>query len=393
MTDRKINIAFVIPSLDRGGVSSAAVSLINKLDDKIYNKFMILYDGTINDYKPECEIIDIRTPKRNCKILKIISQIKRHSRLKRIKKEKDIDISISFKDNPNLASLFSKQNDRIIMTVHTTPSRDYKGIKGKIYKYLIGKYFERADRIVTVSEGIKNDLILNYGLDKDKIQTIYNFVDTGMIKTLALEPVEDKLKDLFYGGQTVITVGRLSEAKGQQHLIRAFSSVVKEVPDSKLIIVGDGERRQYLEALVRDLDLTGRVFMIGSRDNPYKYMKNSDIFVLSSVYEGFGIVIIEAMACGLPVISSDCPSGPAEILSGGCGVLVPVPDGKMYSASDPLTDEEKNLAAEIIKLLRDKNKQERLKELNLLRAADFSVESVIPQWETLIKEQVRGKSI
>ncbi|MFO7809977.1 MAG: glycosyltransferase [Candidatus Delongbacteria bacterium] len=175
--------------------------------------------------------------------------------------------------------------------------------------------------------------------------------------------------------------------------MRAFSSVAKEVPDSRLIIIGDGDRRNYLEALVLDLELTNRVFIIGSRDNPYKYIKNSDIFVLSSVYEGFGIVLIEAMACGLPVISTDCKSGPAEIISGESGVLVPVPDGKMYSASDPLTDEEKNLAAEIIKLLRDKNKQERLKELNLLRAADFSAESVIPQWETLIKEQVKGKSI
>ncbi|MGD9706809.1 MAG: glycosyltransferase [Candidatus Delongbacteria bacterium] len=393
MTDRKINIAFILPALDRGGVSSAAVSLINKLDDTSYNKFLILYDGTVNDYKPECEMIDLGTPKRNCKILKIISQIKRHSRLKKIKKEKDIDISISFKDNPNLTSLFSKQNDRIIMTVHTTPSRDYKGIKGDIYKYLIRKYFERADRIVTVSDGIKNDLILNYGLDKDKIQTIYNFVDTGMIKTLALEPVEDELKDLFYGGQTVITVGRLSEAKGQQHLIRAFSSVVKEAPDSKLIIVGDGERRQYLEALVRDLGLTDRVFLTGSRDDPYKYMKNSDIFVLSSVYEGFGIVIIEAMACGLPVISSDCPSGPAEILSGGCGVLVPVPDGKMYSASDPLTDEEKILSKEIVSMLKDENERLRLGLLSFKRSEDFSAGSIVPQWENLIYELVKGRSI
>jgi len=390
LTDQKINIAFILPALDRGGVSSAAVSLINKLDATSFNKFLILYDGTINDYKPECEIIDLETPMRESKVLKIISQIKRYSRLKKIKKEKKIDISISFKDNPNLTSLFSKQNDRIIMTVHTTPSIDYKGIKGKIYKYLIGKYFERADRIVTVSEGIKNDLILNYGLNKDKIQTIYNFVDTEMINTLALEPLEGEFKALFGDGQTVITVGRLSEAKGQQHMIRAFGSVVKNVPDAKLIIVGDGDRRNYLKGLVLDLELSDRVFIIGSRDNPYKYMKNSDIFVLSSIYEGFGIVIIEAMACGLPVISTDCKSGPAEIITSKNGVLVPVPDGKMYSASEQLTDEEKNLAAEIIQLLRDKNKQERIKELSLLRAADFSVESIIPQWEILIKELIKG---
>ncbi|MBU4485845.1 MAG: glycosyltransferase [Candidatus Delongbacteria bacterium] len=391
MNGQKINIAFILPSLDKGGVSSVALNMISKLDSGIYSKFIILYDGNIVEYETEYEIINLKAPKKKCLITKIFTQFIRYSRLKKFKKDKKIDISISFKDNPNLTSLFSKQNDRIIMTVHTTPSRDYKGLKGKIYKFLINRYFNRADRVVTVSDGIKNDLILNYGVSESKIQTIYNFIDTGYIKRLSSEPIEYEIKHLFEGGGTVITVGRLSEAKGQHHLIRAFKYVSAEVPDSSLVIVGDGELKEYLADLIEDLCLTNRVFLIGNRDNPYKYLKHSDIFVLSSVYEGFGIVLIEAMACGLPVISTECLSGPTEILIGEAGILVPVLDGKKYTGSEPLTTEEKVLANEIIRLLKGKTECERFKELSLKRALDFSLEKIIPQWDELIHEFLKGK--
>jgi len=388
--DRKINIAFILPSLDRGGVSSAALNQIDKLDTSNYNKFIFLYDGSINDYEPFCEIIDLGTPKSKCKILQILSQFKRYARLKKFKKEKNIDISISFKDNPNLTSLFSKQNDRIIMTVHTTPSRDYRGLKGKVYKFLISRYFNRADRVVTVSDGIKNDLIRNYGVIEKMIQTIYNFVDLENIDHLTSESIEENMKSLLENGSTVINVGRLSEAKGQQHLIRAFKKVSGELPDSRMIIVGDGEWRKYLEELIDELDLKNRVFLIGNRNNPYKYLKQADLFVLSSVYEGFGIVLIEAMACGLPIISTDCPSGPAEILSDGSGVLVPAPDGKKYSGNDPLTAEENTLADEMIRLLKDESERDRLKNDSLKRSGDFSSEKIIQQWKNLISELMKG---
>lgn len=387
--NKKINIAFILPSLDRGGVSSASLNIINKLDAAQYNKFIVLYDGKIIEYETDIAIIDMKTPKADSVAAKIITQFKRYYRLRKIKSEKKIDISISFKDNPNITSLFAKINDKIIMTVHTTPSRDYKGFKGKIYKYLICRYFNRADKIIAVSDGIKNDLEKNYQVQKNKIQTIYNFINKKRIEEMSEELVENDLKHLFNTGKTVINVGRLSDAKGHWHLIRAFKQVSTEIPDSKLIIVGDGELRPYLTKLIDELSLKNSVHLIGNRDNPFKYMKHSDLFVLSSVYEGFGIVLVEAMACGIPVISTNCLSGPEEILKNNensYGILIPVCDGKKYSSNEQLTKEEKAMAENIIRFLKNKLEADEMKALSLKRASDFSSDKIIPQWESLIDE-------
>lgn len=396
MCERKINIAFILPSLDRGGVSSTALNLINELDAEKYNKFIVLYDGNIVEYKTDVEIIDMKTPKADSVAAKIITQIKRYYRLKKIKSDKKIYVSISFKDNPNITSLFSKRNDKIIMTVHTTPSRDYKGIKGKIYKYLICRYFNRADKIIAVSDGIKNDLEKNYQVQKNKIQTIYNFITKKHIEEVSQQPIESELEQFFNTGRTVITVGRLSDAKGHWHLIRAFKHISTEMPDAKLIIVGDGELRSYMTKLINDLSLKNSVHLIGNRDNPYKYMKNSDLFVLSSIYEGFGIVLIEAMACGIPVISTNCLSGPEEILENNeksYGILIPVCDGKKYSSVEPLTSEEKTMAENIIRLLKNKLVADEFKVLSLTRASDFSSDKIITQWESLIDELYKGNNL
>jgi len=396
MNKKKINIAFILPSLDRGGVSSAALNLINELDAAKYNKFIVLYDGKIIEYKTDIEIIDMKTPKADSVPAIFITQFKRYYRLKRIKSDKKIDISISFKDNPNITSLFAKRNDKIIMTVHTTPSRDYKGLKGKIYKYLIGRYFNRADKIIAVSDGIKNDLEKNYQVQKNKIQTIYNFIDIKHIAGLSEEHIENNLEHIFNTGRKVITVGRLSDAKGHWHLIRAFKQVSTEMPDAKLIIVGDGELRPFLTNLIDELSLKNSVHLIGNRDNPYKYMKNSDLFVLSSVYEGFGIVLIEAMACGIPVISTNCLSGPEEILKNtekSYGILIPVCDGKKHSSGEPLTIEEKTIAENITRILKNKLVADEFKVLSLKRAFDFSSDKIIPQWESLIDELYKGNNL
>lgn len=393
-SDGKINIAIILPSLDKGGVSSAALNLINYLNEELYNKFIVLYDGNICDYKINFKIIDLKSPKTNFIFSKLITQYQRYSRLKKFKTENNIDISISLKDNPNITNFFAKCNDKIIMTVHTTPSRDYKGLHGRFYRYLIGRYFNKADKVVTVSAGIKNDLIKNYNVQPCKIQTIYNFIDVNHIKKLAEEPIENDLKILFQGERTAITIGRLETPKGHWHLIRAFKIVINDLPDSKLVIVGDGSLKLYLSELVKNLEMTKNIFLIGNRDNPYKYLKSSELFVLSSLYEGFGIVLIEAMACGLPVLSTDCASGPSEILldehSELCGVLVSVPDGKKYSAGDPFTLEERVMAREIIKMITNKTESNKFRELSLKRAEAFSSKNIILNWDNLIYELMKG---
>ena len=144
-----------------------------------------------------------------------------------------------------------------------------------------------------------------------------------------------------------MTAGRLVDQKGQWHLIRAFSRVINKMPDAKLLILGQGGNKDYLESLIKDYKLEDSIKLLGYKSNPYIYMVRSDIFAFSSVYEGLGNILVECMACGLPVVSADYKYGAKELLApdmdlkteihevtyGEYGILVPEMDDKKYEAN------------------------------------------------------------
>ncbi len=180
-----------------------------------------------------------------------------------------------------------------------------------------------ADAVVAVSQGAAEDLIRYSRIPPEKIHVIYNPVVTPELFRAAEEPLEDPW---FAPGEppAILGVGRLTAQKDFPTLIRAFGLVLKEQP-ARLVILGEGEERPGLEALVQELGIADRVRLPGFVSNPYKYMKRASVFVLPSRWEGFGNVLVEALALGTPVVSTDCPSGPAEILEGGkWGRLVPM---------------------------------------------------------------------
>jgi len=191
--------------------------------------------------------------------------------------------------------------------------------------FLMRLFYPWADKVVAVSKGVADDLVRITRLPKDKIQVIYNPVVTSEFFIKAEEPLDHPW---FKPGEppVILGVGRLTEAKDFPTLIRAFTLVRKERP-ARLMILGEGEDRPKLDALVKELGLEKDVALPGFVENPYKYMKRAAVFVLSSKWEGLPTVLIEAMALGTPVVSTACPSGPSEILEGGkWGRLVPVGD-------------------------------------------------------------------
>ena len=190
-------------------------------------------------------------------------------------------------------------------------------------------YYRYADSIVGVANGVSEGL-LAMGLPPDKVHTIYNPTVSDDIFSLAREtPPHPWLRPGQKSGRVILGAGRFTEQKDFVNLIRAFRKVLDRVPDCRLVLIGDGPDRKKLESLVRDLGLAERVALPGYAKNPYSYMKNADLYVLSSRYEGLGLTLIESMALGTPVVSTDCPSGPAEILCGGrYGALVPVHDSE-----------------------------------------------------------------
>ncbi len=194
-----------------------------------------------------------------------------------------------------------------------------------ILRRLVSRLYPHAHAIVAVSDGVADDLASTAGVNHQSITTIYNPVVTPELEQHARTPLKHPW---FAPGAPplVLAVGRLTLQKDFASLLRAFARV-REMRPARLMILGDGSRRRDLQLLAERLGIVDDVALPGFVANPYAYMARASVFVLSSAWEGFGNVLVEALACGCPVVSTDCPSGPAEILDHGAyGRLVPVGD-------------------------------------------------------------------
>jgi glycosyltransferase involved in cell wall biosynthesis len=238
-------------------------------------------------------------------------------------------------------------------------------------------------------------------LPKQHVVVIPNAVNTDEIRQKASETV---IPPWLSNVPAVITVGRLTLAKGQWHLIRAFAASIPEV-QSQLVILGAGEMESTLRRLVKQLGIEQHVFFLGWQSNPFKYLSRADLFVLTSLTEAFGLVLLEAMTCGLPVISADCPSGPREILAPGLagasvrqphkgefGVLVPAFDDQIRTALEPLTSEEQSLASAIVRMVRDSSLRARYVDAGAVRVRDFDHAAFIAQYQDLFSKLAASKS-
>ena len=219
---------------------------------------------------------------------------------------------------------------RLVVSEHSTlisSLSNANSSRGRRMAHFMRWAYQQADGVVAVSKGVADDLALVIGLERERIEVVYNPIDISQVTKLSKEPLQHPW--LIEGSLPLIVVaGRLTRQKDYPALIRAFAIVRANRP-LRLMILGEGEARGELEALVRELGLGDDVAMPGFVDNPFAWMRRSSLYVLSSAWEGFGNVLVEAMACGTPVVSTDCPSGPAEILGKGrWGRLVPVGDVK-----------------------------------------------------------------
>ena len=216
----------------------------------------------------------------------------------------------------------------VLATTHCLPSveaRHGSRVREKLSPYAVRSFLRFADGIVAVSTGVANDLSQTAKIARERITVIYNPVLTPEFYRKLAEPVSD-----FYlrypDRPVIISVGRLVASKDFPALIQAFAEVRKGTP-SLLLILGEGEQRPALERLIAELRLADDVVLPGYLPNPYAHMARAKLFVLSSSYEAFGNVLVESLAAGTPVVATDCPAGPREILQDGrFGELVPVGD-------------------------------------------------------------------
>ena len=227
-----------------------------------------------------------------------------------------------------LARLVARKNVKIIATEHNTMSKIVANTRGLKYRLmpLWGRWvLGSVDHVVAVSGGVADDLSVQTRSPRSRFQVIYNPVISDALYDAAVQPVEHPW---FEAGEppVVLAVGRLDKQKDFPMLVRAFR-LVRDSRPARLLILGEGPDRSRIEGVVREQRLTAHVALPGFEHNPYRFMDRSAVFALSSAWEGFGAVLVEALALGLPVVSTNCTYGPAEILKDGrYGTLVPVGD-------------------------------------------------------------------
>ncbi len=342
MSNRKRKLVLVLGSFRMGGAERMMINLANELNNSAEVTMLILTGG--EDLKKELD-----------PAVKIISFTHKKTlnaffHLRKFLIKENLDALICTQIHVNLLCMlvkyFSSFSTKIILREATTPGVHFrlnKGFRIFITHRLMNWLYPKADAVVVNSVASGDDLKENNFVAAERLHLIYNPVVTGNFRIKMNEPGHHD----FFGSQPVyISVGRLAEAKNYPLLIRAFAKVLVKM-EARLIIIGEGNERKSLEGIISEMKLKSKIDLAGQMQNPYPLMKKADVFVLSSDYEGLPNALIEAMACGTQVVTTNGAGGAAEVvMNGELGLLVPVNDvdalaGAMIFALDKKISQEK----------------------------------------------------
>lgn len=318
-------VAMYVPSLRGGGAERMMVTLANALakPDREVDLVVSCAEGPyLPHVRDSVRLVDLGSPR----VALSTPGLVRYLRLRRP------DAMVSAMHHANVIAVAARtlarvptrvvvsQRNEIMPTPELRASRRERLVlAGMRWAY------PRAHAVVAISHGVAESLAAEVGVRIDQIRVVYNPAFQPGIEQRSREPL-DHPWFATDAPPVILGVGRLTEQKDFAMLVRAFSKVrVKRA--CRLVILGEGHMERRLHELIAGLDLQEEVLLPGFVENPFSWMRRSRLFVLSSLWEGFGNVLVEAMACGTPVVSTDCPSGPSEILEGGrWGQLVPVGD-------------------------------------------------------------------
>lgn len=320
---RSADLAIFIPSFRGGGAEKNAVLLANEITKMGYKVDLIV----TSDEGPFANDVDSTVNIVNFDCVRVLSALIPLSRYLRQSPPRAL---LSFMKHANLisilAKLLSNTKTRLVISEQNSPSHAGKWLDRYVLAPVISPLlYPLADAIVCVSDGVRRDLSKTVTVNEEKLLTIHNPVDLENIEQQAREELSDPWLD-DPEIKTLITTGRLVPQKDFYTLLRAVATIPKHL-NWKLIVLGTGSLEHELKTLAAELGLEENIKWQGFVQNPFKWMARSDLFVMSSAWEGFGNVLIEAMACGTQVISTNCPSGPSEILEDGkWGTLVAVGD-------------------------------------------------------------------
>ncbi len=350
-----MKIAFVIANLNGGGSERAVSNLSLAMEKEGHVVSIIVLDADNIVYPFGGEIIDLNIPHSTSPLGQIINMLKRKSALKALFKKHQFDGIFTFMESAGFPSAMASKD--VVVSVHENPDK-----MSKVYKMLYPYLYPKTKKVIACSKAMEDRLIDLYGFKNTG--TIYNSVDIDLVQQKSKEPIE-------VTRPYILTVGRLVHVKGFDLLIEAYAqSKAKENLD--LIILGEGELRVELQALIDGKGLTNKIILKGNVDNPFAYYANAELYTLSSRNEGFPNILIEALACSCPCIAFDCKTGPNEIINDGeNGLLIEAENVPALTAAIDRLDQDEELQANFAK-----NAKESVQHL--------TPESIAKEWLKLV---------
>ena len=410
MSKRKLML--ISPMLHQGGFERVCVTTARLLQP-YFDVTIVIFDSANIAYDVEgLSIIDIQMGVRKGKLQKILNIIRRSRKVRKLKKEMQPEIAYSFGPTANMVNAFSKTGKEKVWL----GLRNYTDVEEETKMRLLVK---KADLIVCCSRDIEKYVKIKYKFNNTAV--LYNLYDADTIRKEAAAsdpplPFSEELKEVGSlqqeSGQLryLVSMGRDDPMKGFWHLIKAFKLVHDQIPEARLILMGAGTFQKY-KTLAEQLKIADAIYFAGMRRDPYALLKYGEVYLLTSANEGFPNALVEAMTLSLAPVSTNCLTGPAEILVrngdtaslddqfaekqkeketpviyGDYGIVVPEMQKEENLDPADITEEERNLADTVIGLLQDERLLQSYRQAAARRAGDFTYEKYLEQFLKLAEE-------
>lgn len=379
----KLKIIFLATDISiKGGTNRAMMDVVAGLSQD-FDVTIFTLEGSQSAYPcPEnVELVPLgnNSTHLRSKRSRVVNSLRLTPAIAKQAKTREAAVIISFLTRANIANVcargLSRSRYRCVLCEQNFNSIQYGGsFLGRSLKRLMRLTYPRADMVVPNAADLAADLHRSFKVPWSKLKVIHNPMPLERIAKLSREELNGEESAWFADQRpVVINVGRLVEQKNQRLLLEAFSDVRKQIP-CRLVILGEGPLAASLQENSKNLGVDQDIALWGWRDNPFKYMAHATAFALTSNFEGSPNVLMEAMACGCPIVSTDCPSGPREVLNHGeLGLLVPMGDRA-------------SLAQQLLALLKDEERRQQLSSAARKHIQAFDTPFIVEQYKTLIME-------